>query len=74
FHGKPRASHDVMHHVHESPYVMLVPLFILAIGALFAGVIFREYFFGHEYAEFWKGALFTGKENEILELHHHVPA
>ena len=73
FHGKPRASHDVMHHVHESPYVMLVPLFILAIGALFAGVVFREYFFGHEYAEFWKGALFTGPENEILEEHHHVP-
>src|SRR3954464_13912394 len=30
FHGKPRASHEVMHHVHESPPVMLVPLFILA--------------------------------------------
>lgn len=25
FHGKPRASSDVMHHVHESPQVMLVP-------------------------------------------------
>ena len=73
FHGKARASHDVMHHVHESPYVMLVPLFILAFGALFAGVGFHEYFFGHEYAEFWKGAIFTGPENEILEEHHHVP-
>ncbi len=27
FHGKPRASSDVMHHVHESPQVMLVPLY-----------------------------------------------
>src|SRR5690606_36601218 len=25
FHGTPRASHEVMHHVHESPPVMLVP-------------------------------------------------
>jgi len=73
FHGKPRASADVMHHAHESPMVMLVPLFILAAGALFAGVLFKEYFFGHEYAEFWKGALFTGAENEILEEFHHVP-
>ena len=73
FHGKPRASADVMHHAHESPMVMLVPLFILAVGALFAGVVFKEYFFGHEYAEFWKGALFTGAENEILEEFHHVP-
>lgn len=73
FHGKPRASADVMHHAHESPMVMLVPLFILAAGALFAGVLFKEYFFGHEYAEFWKGALFTGSENQILEEFHHVP-
>jgi len=73
FHGKPRASADVMHHAHESPMVMLVPLFILAFGALFAGVVFKEFFFGHEYAEFWKGALFTGAENEILEEFHHVP-
>ena len=73
FHGKPRATADVMHHVHESPMVMLVPLFILAFGALFAGVAFHDYFFGHHYAEFWKGALFTGKDNEILEHFHHVP-
>jgi NADH-quinone oxidoreductase subunit L len=73
FHGAPRASHDVMHHVHESPYVMLVPLFVLAAGALLAGVIFEGWFFGPEYAEFWKGALFTGPENEILEEFHHVP-
>ena len=74
FFGKPRASSEVMHHVHESPPVMLVPLFILAVGALFAGFVFHDYFFGHEYAEFWKGALFTGPENHILEEYHHVPA
>ena len=74
FHGKPRASSDVMHHVHESPPVMLVPLYILAAGALFAGLIFHGFFFGEAYAEFWKGALFTLPENEILEHYHHVPA
>lgn len=73
FYGKPRASAEVMHHVHESPPVMLVPLLLLAIGALFAGFVFKEYFFGHEYAEFWKGALYTAPGNEILEHYHHVP-
>ncbi len=73
FFGKPRASADVMHHVHESPMVMLVPLVVLVLGAVFAGVIFEGYFFGHEYAEFWKGALFTGPQNQILEEFHHVP-
>ncbi|MCR9134886.1 MAG: NADH-quinone oxidoreductase subunit L [Alphaproteobacteria bacterium] len=73
FHGKPRASSDVMHHVHESPMVMLVPLFILAAGAVLAGMLFIGDFFGHHYEEFWKGALFTLPENQILEEFHHVP-
>ncbi|AAL52328.1 NADH-quinone oxidoreductase subunit L [Brucella melitensis] len=73
FFGKPRASAEVMHHVHESPPVMLVPLLILGIGAILAGVLFKELFFGHEYVEFWKGSLFTSTANQLLEEHHHVP-
>ena len=34
FHGKPRADHHTMEHVHESPAVMLVPLLLLAVGAV----------------------------------------
>ncbi|RWM73452.1 MULTISPECIES: NADH-quinone oxidoreductase subunit L [Mesorhizobium] len=73
FHGQPRASHEVMHHVHESPPVMLVPLYILAAGALFAGVIFHGAFIGEGYAEFWKASLFTLPENHILHDMHDVP-
>ncbi|RWB06875.1 MAG: NADH-quinone oxidoreductase subunit L [Mesorhizobium sp.] len=73
FHGKPRASHEVMHHVHESPPVMLVPLFILAAGALFAGVIFHGAFIGEGYAEFWKASLFTLPDNHILHDIHELP-
>jgi NADH-quinone oxidoreductase subunit L len=74
FFNKPRASHEVMHHVHESPQVMLVPLYLLAFGAVFAGWFFEGHFYGEEYAEFWKGALFTSEHNELLEHFHHVPA
>ena len=73
FHGKPRASHEVMHHVHESPPVMLVPLFVLAAGALFAGVIFQSAFIGDGYDAFWKGALFILPDNHILHDFHDVP-
>ncbi len=73
FFGKPRASADVMHHVHESPQVMLIPFYLLGFGALFAGFIFHDYFFGHHYAEFWKGALFTLPTNTVLEEFHDVP-
>ena len=73
FHGEPRASHDVMHHVHELPNVMLVPLYLLAVGALFAGFVFHDYFIGEHYAEFWKSALYTLPDNHILHAIHEVP-
>ncbi len=37
FHGKPRMSHEVEHHIHESPKSMTVPLIILALCAISAG-------------------------------------
>ncbi len=73
FFGKPRASHEVMHHVHESPNVMLVPLYLLAIGAVAAGMYFNADFVGHAYEEFWKHALFTLPDNKILEEMEHAP-
>ncbi len=73
FHGTPRASHEVMHHVHESPLVMLAPLGVLALGALFAGLVFHGVFIGEGYGEFWKTALFTGADNHILHDIHEAP-
>src|SRR5687767_7389656 len=40
FHGETRADHETYHHVHESPWVMLVPLIVLAVGAVFSGFLF----------------------------------
>ncbi len=37
FHGRPRMSPEVEHHIHESPKSMTAPLIILAICALSAG-------------------------------------
>lgn len=54
FHGKPRADHHTMEHVHESPPVMLLPLVVLAIGAIFSGLVFYQGFVGvaeHHVAE-----------------------
>ncbi|SJZ55722.1 NADH-quinone oxidoreductase subunit L [Consotaella salsifontis] len=73
FHGKPRASAEVMHHVHESPMVMLVPLGVLALGAIFAGLVFTGRFIGSGYEAFWNAALYTGPENEVLHEMHGIP-
>ena len=74
FHGNPRASQETMSHVHESPPVMTVPLFVLATGALLAGFVFKDYFIGHDHEHFWHGAVFMGEDNHIMEEMHHVPA
>ncbi len=58
---------------HESPLVMLIPLFLLAFGALFAGVIFAPAFVGEGAHEFWGHAIYNSPENHILHLRHDVP-
>jgi len=73
FHGRSRAEPSVLKHAHESPYVMLVPLFILALGAVIAGYAFKPYFLKEGYDAFWKGALFTRPDNTIIKDLHHVP-
>ncbi|MGH7014293.1 MAG: NADH-quinone oxidoreductase subunit L [Stellaceae bacterium] len=53
FHGKPRASKEVMAHVHESPPVMILPLVVLAAGATFAGMIGYHWLVGAGREAFW---------------------
>jgi NADH-quinone oxidoreductase subunit L len=73
FHGTPRASREVMEHVHESPPVMLVPLYVLAAGALLAGLVFAPSFIGGSNAGFWHEALVAGEHAPILEAMEHSP-
>lgn len=84
-HAEPLASHDAHddhahddhHHgplsPHESPLPMVVPLLVLSIGAVFAGMIFAPHFIGHHEAEFWRGAIFVGSNNHVLHESHNVP-
>ena len=72
---EPATKGDHGHHApHESPLSMLIPLAVLAVGALGAGYVFEPDFAGHAYNEFWKGAIFTGAHNEILHEMHAIPS
>jgi NADH-quinone oxidoreductase subunit L len=77
FHGKPRASAQVMAHVHESPAVMLLPLVVLAIGALVAGFGLEDSFLQAAKAAFWRGSIFTLPGNQVLVqmeiVEHEIP-
>jgi NADH-quinone oxidoreductase subunit L len=46
FFGEARGDRKTHDHAHESPWVMLAPLGVLALGAVFSGVIWYNSFFG----------------------------
>jgi NADH-quinone oxidoreductase subunit L len=73
FHGQSRADHHVLEHAHESPWVMLGPLVVLAIGAVFAGRLLDDWFIGADWQHFWNGAIFNGPHNMVIENLDHVP-
>jgi len=70
FLGEP---HDQHHYeeAHESPWVMLLPLIVLAVGSILAGLPFKELFAGHGIEEFFRESL---KMNpHIIEAMEELP-
>lgn len=58
---------------HESPLVMLIPLGVLAIGSLFAGVVLTHDFIGEGAREFWKDSLAMGSYGRLFEGMELIP-
>ncbi|WCT72291.1 NADH-quinone oxidoreductase subunit L [Sphingomonas naphthae] len=79
-HGHDHHAHGHAHggdgtagyHPHESPWPMLVPLGVLSVGAVFAGIVFAPHFIGVEGgAEFWRGSLFFNEH--LMHAMHGIP-
>jgi NADH-quinone oxidoreductase subunit L len=47
FHGSYNNQKIKIEEIHESPLIMLIPLMVLAVGAIFAGFLFKDLFIGH---------------------------
>ena len=59
FHGSFNNKKIKIDETHESPLVMLIPLILLSIGAIFAGFVFKELFLGNgEVNNFWGESIF----------------
>ncbi len=58
FHGPYNNKSIAINDTHESPIIMLLPLLLLAIGAISAGYIFKETLIGHNSNEFWGSSIF----------------
>ncbi len=73
FHGESRADEKTLAHVHESPKVMIAPLLLLALGALFSGYWGYEFFVGDSMKEFWGASIYVLPGTNPIEAAHHVP-
>jgi NADH-quinone oxidoreductase subunit L len=73
FNGKSNISTEIFSKVHESPKVMLFPLFILSIFTIFSGVYFVDYFMYHDYQYLWQSSIYLSENNHVIESIHYVP-
>ena len=60
------------YHPHESPITMLIPLVVLSIGAVFAGIAFHHPFiYPEEGLAFWNGSI--AFDEHLMHAAHEVP-
>lgn len=75
FHGKTRADKHTFDHAHESPLSMLITLFFLALGSVFAGILGAKIFHmvSAEDNFFFDAIFVLGEKVSLLEEIHHAP-
>ena len=73
FYGAPKGDMHTHDHAHESPLVMLVPLAVLSLGAILAGVLGKGVFFGEAVFEWFGESVYMGAQNGVIEAAHEVP-
>jgi len=75
FYGAPRGNKHTHDHAHESPRVMLIPLGVLAVGAVLAGMIWYQPFFGKDarVAQFY-GVPYVEKHDDKTHNEADAPA
>ena len=70
FHGEERMSEEAAHHVHESPWVMTLPLVLLAVGAALAGYLGLPAWLGTNYFEHFLEPVFHTAYRPPIEGHY----
>jgi NADH-quinone oxidoreductase subunit L len=75
FWGTPRGDHHTHEHAHESPLTMLIPLGVLAVGSVLAGMIWYGPFFGSttQVRDWFGASIYMAADNNLVSLAHYVP-
>ena len=69
FHGKTRIKKNIYERIEEPPLIMILPLIVLALGAIFGGYIFHNLV---EFKSFWQDSIYTRIEIDYVNEAHHV--
>ncbi|OFW97381.1 MAG: NADH-quinone oxidoreductase subunit L [Alphaproteobacteria bacterium RIFCSPHIGHO2_12_FULL_66_14] len=73
FYGTYRGDHHTWDHAHESPPVMLIPLYVLGAGAALSGLVAYDWFVGDDWMSFWGQSIAVKSTEEVLHHMHEVP-
>jgi NADH-quinone oxidoreductase subunit L len=75
FHGNNRSDHHTFDHAHESPKIMLIPLFVLAIGSVLSGLYGAKILnIVSATNNFFDSVIYVGESKiDLLEEIHHAP-
>ena len=72
FHGNYNNTNFPISKTHESPFVMILPLLILGIGAIVAGYLFKELFIGYDSLKFWQNSIYFLEEFELKKVPFYI--
>ena len=73
FHRDNVADEKVIAHIHESPSIMILPLVILSIFAIFFGMFMKIVFIEFNFLEMWSTTMFVNKSLDATFISQNVP-
>ncbi len=73
FHGKSNADEKVLAHIHESPLIMLIPLIILSVFAVFFGMFSYAIFTEISFLNLWSDNMYVNKNLDGTFIDKNVP-
>ena len=73
FHRDSVADEKVIAHIHESPSIMILPLVILSIFAIFFGMFMKIIFTELNFLEMWSTTMYVNKSLDATFISQNVP-
>jgi NADH-ubiquinone oxidoreductase chain 5 len=72
FFNKTNAFRNIVSNIHDAPFIMIIPLFILGLGSIFIGYLTKDMIIGIG-TNFWGNALFTLPQNILILQSEFLP-